>query len=646
MANPFGSAIPDAPLFSPTATVHGAVPDVRPLLASTPDGPTPLGFVLPAVLATPARHVLSWSPPAAGALGQLSALLRPGALPTRSLATLAELHLPGLQRLDARMGAAYGDQRGELAWSNVADRPRLLAGATAMMDAWITGALAEIGRARAADAALQAALRDLQGLHARGALFAVHTLPAAVHTWGASANGTARPGSDGAYPALADAVAGALHGHELLPGSGVMRRVVPRHAQGHAELIGAPVQEGDGAWTIQVVRVRVLSLPGHSRPLVALEVYRKCWETSPGSQLGNTTGYVLSEHAAHAFTLSAGISPHSVNSEYPVLARAYGLDEHTDTAPHCGDRVRVYVQERGSDGRLATASVPEHDRIAVLRGAAAPLAPLGLVPWTGVREVKAPGSAPEVVLGFTALPLGPSGQGRWAALAFRLCLHTGRVEACVGREDPTAPHQLQPTSWEPLTQVQQRLTGTQPVTLNADTGQAQFQAFIDQTVQGELEAGRAPLVVVDSTHAVGLWPWLADSRIDPQRIEFAQLNRRDLQDAWGRAGVRLVRVRQNNAPPVSWGGPARGTSRLLRVEDARIPTYLACGAAPRPVELSVLLTQPGDDADRLAGFVGRLIGGGGDHGGPWLPTPLCPEDLPGVRAGDAQDCVPNTGSGE
>ena len=135
-------------------------------------------------------------------------------------------------------------------------------------------------------------------------------------------------------------------------------------------------------------------------------------------------------------------------------------------------------------------------------------------------------------------------------------------------------------------------------------------------------------MTVDSTHAVRLWPWLADSRVDPGHINFEQLGLRDLQVAWGRAGVRLVRVRQNNAPPVSRDGPARGAGRLLRVEDARIPTYLACGAARRPVELSVLLTQPGDDADRLAGLVGRVIGTGS---GPTLPTPLRPEDLSSVH---------------
>ncbi|MFC6664650.1 RNaseH domain-containing protein [Deinococcus radiopugnans] len=46
-------------------------------------------------------------------------------------------------------------------------------------------------------------------------------------------------------------------------------------------------------------------------------------------------------------------------------------------------------------------------------------------------------------------------------------------------------------------------------------------------------------------------------------------------------------------------------------------------AGPRPLELSVLLTQPGDDPDQLAGLLGRLSSGHGGHGGgTTLPTPL------------------------
>ncbi|CAM4063187.1 RNaseH domain-containing protein [Deinococcus marmoris] len=639
------STSPTAARVCPQLTQEdSAAPDAHDVLPAPCAGPlapgqiTPLGLILPGgvTLATPPLHVLVWQPQAAEALGRVgvllqNTLLRPGALPTRSLAALAELHIPGLQRLDHRMGTAYGDQKAELAWSNEPDRNRLMEGTMVMVERWITGSLNEIGQVYADNTALKRALEDFRNLHACGALFAVQTLPGKVYSWGTHPNGTARNGHPSSYPALADAVAGALHGHELLPGHGVMRRVIPRHGQGRAELIGEPFWEADGQASSLALRVRVLSLPGLSRPLIALEAYRKCWETAPDPQPGHVTGYVLGAEAglsAHAFTVSAKASPRSVNCEYRELARVYGLNTRAGAAKQRGARAQVVIQQRDQGGQRVTASVPVHDQGAVLRGAAALLAPLGLTPWTGVRELGAlpnAGTLPEVVLGFTALPLG----GTWGALVFRVWTHSGDVEARVAFDALNTPHQPEFSPWEPLPLALNRLAGTQPMALNAGTGQARFQRFVEQTVQGELEEGRAPLVTVDSTHAVRLWPWLADCRINPEHISCEQLGQRDLQVAWGRAGVRLVRLRQHNAPPLAVDGPGL---RLHQVHDTTVPTYLACGItsspgahAAHPVELSVLLTQPGDGLDQLAWFVGGLLGGSATYGGgPILPTPLCP----------------------
>ena len=178
-------------------------------------------------------------------------------------------------------------------------------------------------------------------LHVRGALFAVQTLPVTVYRWAAHPNGTARPGHPLSYPALADAAADALHGQELSAGHGVMRRVIPRHAQGRAELIGEPVRGEQGGLVSLVVNVRVLSLPGLSRPLVALTPYLRCWETTPAPpQEGAVVGYVLdgdAAHPAHAFVLSADARPQGVGGSIEC-ARAHGRDGHADIRLHCGDR--------------------------------------------------------------------------------------------------------------------------------------------------------------------------------------------------------------------------------------------------------------------------------------------------------------------
>ena len=176
-----------------------------------------------------------------------------------------------------------------------------------MMERWITDVLDEIA-GQDADAALRRLCVTFGTLHARGALFAVQTLPATVYRWAAHPNGTARPGSAGAYPALADAAADALHGQELLAGHGVMRRVVPRHAQGRAELIGEPVRGEQGGLVSLVVSVRVLSLPGLSRPLVALTPYRPvlgdCGPRRPRrARCPGMCWTADAAHPAHAFVL-------------------------------------------------------------------------------------------------------------------------------------------------------------------------------------------------------------------------------------------------------------------------------------------------------------------------------------------------------
>ncbi|CAM4416715.1 RNaseH domain-containing protein [Deinococcus marmoris] len=918
MANPLTSTTITAQLCLQATTETGAAPDVCVSSPAPTSGPStltwekpqqsmPQCFVLPegVSLVTPLLHVLGWQPEAAEVVGRLRVLLR--TVPLRTLRALAECHIPGLQRLDDQLGTATSDQRGELAWSTEPDRDRLLAGGTAMTQAWITGSLAGIGRARDGDddsqkavrAAVLAAVQDLQDLLDRKALFGVQTLTPTVHLWNVrpSSNGTTRPGHFLSYPALADAVARALHGQAILAGNGAMRRVIPRHTQGRAELIGAPVREEEGQASSLVVGVRILSLPGFSQPLIALELYRKHWVTprAPDLRQGKITGYVLGQ-LAHPWTVSAGASLQGVNSEYRELARAYGLDETVraaDLADQRSGRAEVVLHRHTRCGQRVLTRVSERDRAEAMRNVALLLAPLGLEAWTSVGEIRlcgdAPAStasadpdqnagqddlpwlartlgmagqpdlassvlvivhhpscgaeaalaratievstgdrvtvatlpllagvhgaawqdtvqaireidveqgvtgvlliaphgdrasgggtgadpqvhwsaarqalirqaqvpgehllpldagvvdstadfhrrlchawthltwgqhgalgsldgvpgpslpvdAPKVVLGFTAIQRDSSQFGRhFVALAFRSCTRTARTEVRLAYEDRTAPHNLRLTPWESPCQILTRLAGASPVILNSDVNprqrQAQYQSFVDQTIEGEIDGGESPLVIIDSTHAVNLWPWLADSRIDVENITFGALGNRNMKSPWQRAGLRLVRIRQDNAPQVIGGGPGCGAAlpgqathagelartcgptrpapRLLRVQGCQIPTYLSADSGPsctgrreggqhgeenagrgvlpasspaqpavgpRPLEISVLLTQPGDGPDRLAGLVGRLSSGHGGHGGgTTLPTPLSFERV--IRGYLAASEDPNLGGG-
>ena len=191
-------------------------------------------------------------------------------------------------------------------------------------------------------------------------------------------------------------MAQALHGQEILAGNGAMRRVIPRHTQGRAELIGAPVREGEGQASSLVVGIRILSLPSFPQPLIALDLYRKHWVTprAPDQRQGNLTGYVLGQFA-HPWTISAGASPQRVNSEYGELARAYGLDETVsaaDLAAQRNGRAEVVLHRHTRGGQRVLTRVSERDRAEAMRNVALLLAPLGLEAWTGVSEIKSCGA--------------------------------------------------------------------------------------------------------------------------------------------------------------------------------------------------------------------------------------------------------------
>ncbi|GBF05518.1 DUF3893 domain-containing protein [Deinococcus aerius] len=874
----------------------------------------PLAFLMPQE-ARPAERpptCVEWTDEARDVLARLAAHLKPAYLPTRSLRTLLEIHVPRLLRVDERAGTRE-DGRGVLGWADADDQADVFKGAMTALARWVNGTL---GEDCAELPGALAALDDLRDLYRERRLLRVRAEQGQVFDWSAFPNGTASPGTSTSYSALADAVARALEGEELFEGLGATRRVVQAHLRGEAELVSEPVRRDVREPFSLVVRVRVLTLPTLSRPLVEVDLSKRRWvaDLNEYPKRGNVTGFVfgVGETTAHPFTISAGQGEYTVNGEFKELARKYDFGPTTDGRVAMkirNEHAEVLVNLRAGYGRhKVDAGVPERDKVDAFTRIRSHLERLGFVQWDDVTPVRTknaasassafvdiddeavnearmeawlaqtrdalpryhargsvlliahhvscqqdaelardtlrrvlgdavqveavplpegvhglreelPGpdlgarararkrqeawahftanvselnarsgvvgvlvlapqeygrrdedrvnkrmgrhalatlgrvpvqyllppdkstkdpvkdfrmrlhnawmhlvwghhgrvddvggnaerlfpmlvdaerlfpvdTAPQVVLGFTAIQRNRKkfeNDASFVALAFRMHVRDGRVEAAFAYEDKRKD--LAVTQWKPLRDTLLDVAAKSPMNLNADrkngTRQAQYQTFVHGLVEAEVRAGTRPLVIVDSTHAVRLWPWLADNRLDVGDVQFRELAKRNMQLPWLRAGLRLVRVRRENAPQVVVDktvryvnietgetqvvhAPTWLAAQLLRIGGTRVPTYFSFGskltfqgkrgvscyrsspvfkgvkekhdgrtvyvadkdappfmkhrATPNPVEISVLLQQPGDDANRVAEFVESLRSGYGHHAD-WtnLPAPL------------------------
>ncbi|MFL7904318.1 RNaseH domain-containing protein [Azospirillum argentinense] len=152
-----------------------------------------------------------------------------------------------------------------------------------------------------------------------------------------------------------------------------------------------------------------------------------------------------------------------------------------------------------------------------------------------------------------------AGGGR-VCLATRIDAATGRTTARVGWYDG---RMLWTETWEPFFEAMKRIASPE-VTASLGDGRNverdSFQKFVQTVIDDSTAAGDRPLVLVDSTSAASLWPWLTDREIG-EAITLGG-ERVDMASRW--PGTRIVRVRTGRAGRVV----ERKTSRYERVDDA------------------------------------------------------------------------------
>ncbi|MEA5501429.1 RNaseH domain-containing protein [Limnoraphis robusta] len=131
-------------------------------------------------------------------------------------------------------------------------------------------------------------------------------------------------------------------------------------------------------------------------------------------------------------------------------------------------------------------------------------------------------------------------------VAMRLKVETGECELCCAYEKGNS---LQISLWSKFSDAIAFISQISPVKLadKKEVRQTRFMEFVKQIISNSVEEGNQPLVMIDSSNCVQLWPWLADARINANEMNLGQQHEW-MQDEW--QGARLVRIRQDLAPGI------------------------------------------------------------------------------------------------
>ncbi|ALF54750.1 hypothetical protein ACX27_21015 [Nostoc piscinale CENA21] len=129
-------------------------------------------------------------------------------------------------------------------------------------------------------------------------------------------------------------------------------------------------------------------------------------------------------------------------------------------------------------------------------------------------------------------------------IAIRINVDTGKCEFCCAYDKGN----LVISSWISFSDARAFVAELTPIKLadKEEVRQTRFMDFVEKVISDSVEAGKQPLVIIDSSNCVQLWPWLADIRINANEINLGSYQ--DMQVNW--QGARIIRIRQELAPGI------------------------------------------------------------------------------------------------
>ena len=151
---------------------------------------------------------------------------------------------------------------------------------------------------------------------------------------------------------------------------------------------------------------------------------------------------------------------------------------------------------------------------------------------------------PRAVIGIslvTQAKLRNGAKGGQVCLATRIDADNGRTTARVGWFGKVMCW----TGWMPFFDAMKHIAELDAAALGPteEAKRRSYQAFVAEVIDAAVAADDQPIVLIDSTSAAGLWPWLTDARMDGPLVIGPE--RADRSEAW--ATARLVRVRAGHA---------------------------------------------------------------------------------------------------
>ncbi|MCT7968445.1 DUF3962 domain-containing protein [Laspinema sp. D1] len=128
-------------------------------------------------------------------------------------------------------------------------------------------------------------------------------------------------------------------------------------------------------------------------------------------------------------------------------------------------------------------------------------------------------------------------------IAVRLKVETGECELCCAYEKGSY---LEKTPWRKFPDAITFISKISPVKLGTkkEVRPNRFMEFVKEIISTSVEEGNQPLVMIDSSNCVQLWPWLGDRQLDAHHINFKTHSGspiyEHMEQEW--QGVRLIRL--------------------------------------------------------------------------------------------------------
>lgn len=222
--------------------------------------------------------------------------------------------------------------------------------------------------------------------------------------WGASLSKTAKALHSTSYADLADYVALHLEGQCVFPELPGLRRIIGNELESNqAELITEPLSSGKTTAFSLLVRIRVMSYPGRSLPVIVIEFKRRTWAKELKEQGGTRTvsGYAFLDGSTRVLRFTVrkrkqddGTWVYTPDHDFTPIERRYFTGQKMTVATILQEGrglspCKLLIGQKHGTGKRGSgySGVPDLDKMEAFEQITKYVEPLGLRPWHGLTKI-------------------------------------------------------------------------------------------------------------------------------------------------------------------------------------------------------------------------------------------------------------------